>query len=213
MTKTKRPLEEMRPIAQQLCRSLLAEADAFSRAEVAGSVRRCRPQVGDIEIVAEVDPEREFGATERIKGVLQSLGVRRADPIVRKDGIEVRAPWGEHYMKGVLPVWPAALSDDPQAVQLDLFIVRPPADWGVIFLIRTGSAEFSQAVVTRLHQYGLQSGGGRLMRVGQFIPDPYVPCPDEEAFFRLAHLPFVPPERRQMEDPETAALFGVEAAK
>jgi DNA polymerase/3'-5' exonuclease PolX len=157
--------------------------------------------VGDIELVGEIDPELDLGATDRVKAALSRAHVRRADPVVRKDGVSVQAPWSDRYLKGVYG------SGTPLAVQLDLFIVRPPAEWGVVFLIRTGSADFSQAMVTRLHHYGLKSVDGAIVHSGAGGTNSYVACPAEEDFFRLARLPFIPPERRHLEDPETAAAF------
>lgn len=197
MTKGAIPLPTAAAHARRLAMTLYDGADALTRVEIAGSIRRLKPTVGDIEIVAEIDPEREFGATARIAHTLGSVGVHRAGPAARADGVHVRAPWGDRYMKGE---WEPELGVH---VQVDLFVVRPPAEWGVVYLIRTGSAEFSQAVVTRLHRYGLRSEDGRIV-------DPMgrtVPCPDEEKFFRLAGLPQIPPEDRDMGNARTAERF------
>ncbi len=48
-TTTKRPIQTVMPIAQRL---LSALAPNCHRVELAGSLRRGRPMVGDIEIVA-----------------------------------------------------------------------------------------------------------------------------------------------------------------
>ena len=206
MTKNPLPLNEAEAHARRLAMALYGGADAFKQVQIAGSIRRMKPLVGDIELVGEVDPEREFGATARITQVLHEIGVHRATPTIRTDGVEVKAPWGDRYMKGE---WEAEAG---RVVQIDLFIVRPPADWGVVFLIRTGSADFSHAVVTRLHRYGLRAQDAQIVDMaksdgGKRGEHPRVPCPDEETFFKLAHLPWIPPEQRNMEDPATAALF------
>ena len=97
--------------------------------------------------------------------------------------------------------------ESPQ-VQIDLFVVLPPAVWPVVFLIRTGSARFSQAIVTRLHRYGLQSAEGHIER--KCSPNETVPCETEEDFFRLAGMPYVPPENRTIEDPVAERAFRTE---
>jgi DNA polymerase (family 10) len=203
MTKTRMPLAVARELAERTCAFLLADADAFTRAEVAGSVRRARPEVGDIEVVAQIDPERAFGASSRISAALRAMGVVRAPPITRKDGVEVQAPWGDRYMKGVFESGPGGVT-----VQLDLFMVSPPAEWGVVYLIRTGSADFSHTMVTRIQNYGLRSESGHLVDTRRHGfkrgEHPTVPCPTEEEFFRLAQMPFIPPEQRELDNPATA---------
>lgn len=202
--KSEMPLAEAREIAQHIAATLTMHAQAFSRVEIAGSIRRKKPTVGDIEIVAQIDPNLEFGSTGRIIHALAGTGVHRAGPITRKDGIEVSAPWSERYMKGVYAR--PGLTDN--RIQVDLFIVRPPAEWGVVFLIRTGSAKFSEAMVTRLHRYGVRSQDGRIVNCG--VPDgTEIPCSTEDDFFRLAHLPFIQPEKRDMSFPETEREFTV----
>lgn len=194
------PLAEAETIAQSIRRWLLDTSGAFSRVEIAGSIRRRKPTVGDIELVAELD--LEFGAMARIQSSLRAARVQRADPTVRKDGVIVKAPWGDRYMKGVY-----VAGDD--RVQIDLFMVRPPAEWGPVFLIRTGAAIFSKMMVTRLHRYNMVCSEGRILR-REAQEDVVVPCPTEERFFELVHLPFIPPERRDFVFPETAVLLAGE---
>jgi DNA polymerase/3'-5' exonuclease PolX len=200
VTKAPRPLEVVEPVAQHIRRCLASDAHAFRRIEIAGSIRRRKPMVGDIELVAEIDPESDLGATDRVKLALRAAGVRRANPITRSDGVEVKAPWGDRYLKGLY-------GGTPLECQVDLFIVRPPAEWGVVFLIRTGSAEFSQAVVTRLHRYALRTEEGHIISKDDDGTVAYVPCESEEEFFRLARLPVIPPEKRFFGEPATDAAF------
>ncbi len=87
--------------------------------------------------------------------------------------------------------------------------IRPGAEYGVLRLIRTGSRDFSQAVVTRLHRYGLESRDGRVVDRNDGGP---FPTPTEEGVLRLAHLPWIPPSEREMDNPATLAAFRREAA-
>lgn len=210
MTKGELPLAVAEVLAESLRSVLLSRADAFSRLEVAGSIRRRRPVVGDIELVGEIDPGRDLGSTDRVRATLIRNDIVRAGPTIRKNGVHVAAPWGDRYLKGAM-LASSAINAETTPVQVDLFIVRPPADWGVDFLIRTGSAKFSQAVVTRLHKYGLQSHHGHIIKGSVHDGTPgstqFVPCPDEETFFRLAHMPFVPPEHREVGDPVAMEAF------
>ena len=196
MTKGAIPLHTAAAHARRLAMTLYDGAEALARVEIAGSIRRLKPVVGDIEIVAEVDPKREFGATARIAHALGSLGVHRAPPTVRADGVHVRAPWGDRYMKGE---WEPELG---LRVQVDLFLVRPPAEWGVIFLIRTGDAEFSHRMVERLHRFGIRSESGCLVTASGKV----IPCDDEDSFFQYARLDPIPPQRRDWGIEETRTI-------
>jgi DNA polymerase/3'-5' exonuclease PolX len=161
--------------------------DAFKRAEVAGSTRRKKPQVHDIEVVAAAGDY--FGG---IPAFLASIGIVRGRP--NKAG--AKAPWGPKYYKGILT------RGRLMGTQLDLFVVTPPADFNVIWLIRTGSADFSHAFVERLHRWGLRCEDGRILRGEVALQTRF-----EEELFALNHLPYIRPELRDMDLPETRALL------
>jgi DNA polymerase/3'-5' exonuclease PolX len=186
------PREAGLAAAQRVAAALL-EDGCCTRAEIAGSLRRLKPRVGDLEVVAQL--AEEFGSGARIGQVLSGLGVQHGLP--SKDG--KRAPWGPRYYR-------AALTANGGAVTfpLDLFVVLPPAQWPVIYLIRTGSARFSQAFVTRLHRFGLHTDEGRLLDAAQRL----VPVATEEDLFAACHLPYLAPPLRDMDNAATAALFG-----
>ena len=193
--KVRVPLSVAEPAAAWLARSIRAcSGPIFSRVEVAGSIRRRKPEVGDIEIVAE-------GTTccrpDTVRGILHSLRVRRGEP----NKIGAAAPWGERYYRGVLPL------SNGREIGLDLFVVLRPAQWGVIYAIRTGSAEFSKAVVTRLHRYGLRSEQGCIFDVAT---GKTLPCSTETDFFRYAHLPWIPPELRDIREEVARLAFSGE---
>jgi DNA polymerase/3'-5' exonuclease PolX len=76
--------------------------------------------------------------------------------------------------------------------QLDVFAVTPPAEWGAIFAIRTGSAEFSQRCMVALRRRGLRCQDGAVWRGNVKLA-----TPEEADFFRACGLPWVPPEERR----------------
>lgn len=107
------------------------------KCEIAGSLRvGIKEEVHDLEIVALPSPDRPrlaFGQPAfltRFDQAVYDLGQR---------GELVRQNAGTKYIKALVP---------PSMVQLDLFVVRPPAQWGPIFCIRTGPADFSHWIVT-----------------------------------------------------------------
>ena len=87
------------------------------RIEIAGSIRREKPEVGDIELIAIVKDIKEFSKEvnklEKVKG----------------------NPTGK-YTQRILP----------EGIKLDLFMANI-RNWGLIFAIRTGSARYSHEIL------------------------------------------------------------------
>jgi len=133
--KSKMPYTEARALADQLVAQL---APACERIEVAGSIRRKKEEVGDIEIVAIPKMETIRNLFGEAQGEVSLLNVRLSDM-----GWDVLKN-GDKYKQFVLP----------GGISLDLFICRL-ATWGVIYTIRTGSADFTHWLVTNR-----QHGGG-----------------------------------------------------
>lgn len=184
-------LAEARVRAQYL-RDLLAPA--CERVEIAGSVRRSAPVVKDVELVAIPLTERVraglFGDVYDIADHLEQRiaeGIRdgwlaaRDVEIHRKDGtLEHGRRMGERYK---------ALVYD--GIPVDLFIVRPPAEWGVVFAIRTGPGDWNQRLVTDCQRYFRRVEGGQVLHMGKPVP-----CPEEADFFEAIGQPWVEPEER-----------------
>jgi DNA polymerase/3'-5' exonuclease PolX len=167
------PLLHARRTAEEVLDALAPWVD---RAEIAGSIRRERPEVKDIEVVAIPSEVRDglFGeprlAVQELRSVAEGIG-----PLVRG---------GEKYIQ-VTDVFGSGLS-------LDLFLVTPPATWGANYAIRTGPAEVSKLAVSRIK--------GRLWRCKDLqVTDDRghpVPTATERQFFGAAQLPYLPaPER------------------
>lgn len=191
-TKTAIPLDVARRAAERLVTTL---APACARIEIAGSIRRGKPEVGDIELVAipsvmEATQLDLFGAAraverrnlldEALERLIEMRAIRRTPP----DG--ARPAWGEHYKK----MWIAA---GGQVVQVDLFLAQEE-NWGAIYTIRTGPAAFSQALVTHLKlrtPYRQQDGALIIEATGELVP-----VPEEADYFRLAGAPYIEPEER-----------------
>ncbi len=165
------------------------------RIEIAGSVRRARPSVKDIELVAiprtvqvqtglfgdlyDVEDQLE----QRIaQGIADRWLLARDVEIHRTSGaIETGRRMGERYKALVY-----------NGIPVDLFIVRPPADWGVVFTIRTGPAEWSERLVTECQRFFLRVAAGQLLHFGKPIS-----CPEEADFFHALGQPWVEPADRE----------------
>jgi DNA polymerase/3'-5' exonuclease PolX len=183
-----RPYEEAKTIADRLVEYLRLDC---KRIEIVGSLRRKRPVVHDIELLAipdfnyrdiraglfterrYVDLLEEHLLEHRLEAARGGLPPLRLHPTKPADGLRYKRLW---------------YAD----IQVDLFICRPPAQWGVLKAIRTGSADFSRLLVTRLRDQRMRSDEGRVLTFGGQT----VPCDEEEDFFRLCGVPHVAPEGR-----------------
>jgi DNA polymerase (family 10) len=164
-TETRMPYAEALSIAEK--RRAELEPHCY-RIEIAGSLRRKRSDIGDIEIVAIPKP---YGV-----GLFES-GI--ASVISQWPAIKGELPC--KYTQRILP----------EGIKIDLFFATPE-NWGLIFAIRTGSAEFSHHVLaTGWVQRGYKSLEGML-----HYRDNPIPVREERDLFGLIKIPFVQPEHR-----------------
>lgn len=155
------------------------------RGAIAGSVRRNRPDPKDLEIV--VIPVYFQNQATLLGGALTSGKTVLEKYIRARPDIFKIFKAGPKYMK---LLYTTKSGDD---IPLDLFIANRK-NWGLIYMIRTGSDQFSKSMMVRLHQNGLRSEGGHVqsLRTLQIIP-----VPEEGEFFKLVKLPFIKPNKRE----------------
>lgn len=185
---TRVSLAEGERVAASLARAFTPVTE---RIETAGSIRRGRPDVGDIELVAipliEREPDGMFA--ERLVNRLTD----RVDRLL-EDGILAPHPTdpkrGDRYSK--------FLHADT-GLQVDLFSATAES-FGLIFLIRTGPADYSRRFVTDIRRRALHVAGGQLHR-GSLgcgsIPCEVIPTPDEASVYAAAGWTVVAPEWRE----------------
>jgi DNA polymerase/3'-5' exonuclease PolX len=186
-------LEEARCIADKLVRIL---APTCHRIEIAGSVRRQCVEVGDIEIVAIPDlrpPRATFGSrlyATPLSALIGSITPDDYNGLVlypMKDGpkykqLKVSLNGGQDWL-----------------INLDLFLVTPPADWGVLQVIRTGPAAFSKWIVSpKFIGGGLPSTyrveDGAVWKNGT---NDYIPMPEEINFLNFCGMGWIEPQNRR----------------
>lgn len=173
-----------------------------TRIEIAGSIRRKRKVVKDIEIVLipktyksqsdlfGEDDEHDASETLDLLNKLVDAGTMRKR--VDDGGREC---WGKKHQRAIY-----------DGIAVDLFAVTPPAQWGVIFAIRTGPALFSRWFVTSVKQGGLMPQfmavkRGALWRVDKY-GDPLlvIDTPEEKDFFEAIGFGAPDPEDRSAPD-------------
>lgn len=172
-------------IADEICCLL---SPFCERIAIAGSIRRKRPEVGDVEIVCapKLQATGLFGDGLPVDLVSVCcdtyLESGRMAHRLDKNG---RKSYGQKFKRLLFEGFP-----------LDLFSVLDQAQFGVIFTIRTGPAEFSKRLVT-------QKAWGGLMPENFRVNDGYlwngaesVSCPEEIDFFRAIGAGWILPEQR-----------------
>lgn len=189
--------------AKRLFADALEDAEAFramfpttcyQRWEFAGSLRRGRSEVGDVEHVVipefgDVKGGGLFGDPKRVNLLWDSLDrIVQAAPDIGKHlygSTETGAPlyrWGEKY-RGV----------DFRGFNHEVFCADAD-NWGAVLLIRTGPAEFSQRVVTALRDGGMyrQLEGYLRNREGHMVP-----VRTEQDYLRFAGMKWTEPKDRR----------------
>jgi DNA polymerase/3'-5' exonuclease PolX len=181
------PLERIEPFASGLVKLLEPSCE---RITVAGSIRRQRPDVGDVELVAvprfEDAPEGLWGDASRTNVLSRQIAQ------LTDEGLFEVLSGGERYIKA---------RHLGLGIQVDLFMVLPPASWGLILLIRTGPAEYSHGLAIEARRRGMHFCEGAL-HGSLGIPGrtdctcPVIPTPTEESVYAALGLPFLAPRDR-----------------
>lgn len=170
----KRPYAEARATAEEIVGLL---QPFCVQIDIAGSVRRKKAMVSDIEIVAIPKPTLDlFG-----------------QPLERTDvdwWLDDTLPQSDVLKNG--PRYKQFIYRD---TQVDLFLATP-MNYGYILMLRTGDADFSHRMVTLTTwggflPAGLRVDGGQVWRNGIAVS-----VPDEETLFQLWGMAYIPPEQR-----------------
>jgi len=166
--KQKTPYQEARQKADALAAILAPHCE---RIEIAGSIRREKPEVGDIEIVC-IPKRYEVGLFK--SGIAAAL-----------DGCPV--------IRGQLGPACRMLCIEWQEMQADLFFATHE-NWGLQLAVRTGPADYShQVLAAKWSRHGYKSEGGILYKAGR---PTYIP--EERDLFDLLSIPYVHPKNRTL---------------
>jgi len=166
--------EEATPIVEKYLELFRPKCE---RIEPAGSYRREKKFINDIELLC-------IPSTIQIEDGLFGFKEERSPEFIKlvDSFVRVKGNGGGKYTQLILP----------EDIHLDLFMTTKD-QWGIIFMIRTGSAAFSQRMVTECKNNGYYVEDGFLWRKRD---NAMVACPEEEDFFNITKLPYIKPYAR-----------------
>lgn len=170
---TKKPYQEVIQIAEYLVSALSPYCE---RIEVAGSLRRKRQSIGDIEIVAlptratNLFGEIEPGLPTKLDVFLRDKGVK-----LLKDGALYKA-------------------FSYRGLKVDLFLPASADHWGCVYTIRTGSHEFNMWLMAHQSKVaGVKFHEGRLYNR---YSGALIETPEETDVFDALGLDYIEPKLR-----------------
>lgn len=173
-------------IAQAYMREFLP---ACERIEIAGSLRRGKPDVKDIELVAIPKP---FSASDLFGQPIATMNALTA--LIDVGFLDLLPGHDYKVIKGGPKYKQIAL---PEGINLDLFIVTPPAQWGVLFTIRTGPADFSHWLVTQRRKGGCMPANATQLDGCVYVNDKPIPMPEEMDYLTFLGLGWIDPKDRK----------------
>lgn len=171
--KTALPYAQAHSIATKLIDRF---APNCTRIELAGSLRRRKSTVGDLELIA-IPTDALYA---QLDDLLATGKIRHREP---------RRAWGQKLRSFLMDT-------SGVTVQVDLFLQPDPATLGINYMIRTGSSEFSHRMVTRRSQGGWMPDVYQVNEARVWCDGVALDTPEEADVFRLWGMEFVEPEFR-----------------
>lgn len=143
--------------------------------EVAGSIRRARPEVGDIDLVILPKPGCEHDIRNRIKAQTTVVSDGHQTLIVRlSNGVQIDTWFAHHGVTDLL---------DPQ-----------PSNWGTLLMCRTGSRQHNIFICQKAAELGLHWDPHRGVRDGS---GRILAAEEEKDVFLAVGLAWIPPALRE----------------
>jgi DNA polymerase/3'-5' exonuclease PolX len=160
-------------------------APACERIEIAGSLRRGKPEVKDIDLVCIPKIEVQLDLFGQPGTQINYLEALLPQVVIAQGALTVIN--GPRQKKIRLQ----------EGIKLELWCVLPPAQWGAIFLMRTGPEDFAHWIVTQRNIGGglpsnMKEKSGALWRHGKIIE-----TPEESDFFREVGQDYAEPDKRR----------------
>lgn len=145
------------------------------RIKICGSIRRNKTEVKDVDLVVEPkrNPIKDLFGT--VTGYVPCQEFRDQVDSWEKLKGEATGKYTQRLFEGA---------------KLELSIADE-STWAGLVLIRTGSAEFTHMMMTRINKCGFEHRDGHLYNGSKLIP-----MHEEEDYFKLLDLPYIEPKYR-----------------
>lgn len=167
---------EIEPLAFKI----LAEIEPFcEKAQIAGSIRRLKTTINDIDIVVQPKPDSWLQIIKEIRHEFNTVTEKQGDKLAT-----LLIPFCSKQGHG--------------HVQLDIYRASQ-STWGILLLVRTGSAEHNVYLCNLALAKGLrlQYSQGLVDSKGNVIAGK-----TEEDVFEALGLPFILPQNREVKSKE-----------
>lgn len=179
--------------AKQHAESLIRTFSPFcERIEIAGSIRRQKFEIGDIELV--VIPKIEAKKNQGL-GAFLNIDTKPKKVNQLEKAIVTMIQHDDCKLKKNGPKYKELIY--PGLYKLDLFIANHD-NFGVIYMIRTGSAVYSKMFMTEINKIGkyrIKDGFLWLRNGSQGFPQK-IPVKTEKDLFKIVGFPYKDPEER-----------------
>ncbi len=165
--------------ARSLAETVVARlAPVCEKVAICGGIRRHKPDPHDIDIVVLPRRDQEKDMFGTVTG-----------HVVIPEFITCVNQWTK--IKGeATGKYTQRLLKDGRHLEIS---IAQENNFGCLQLIRTGDSDFSQLIMKRVLQCGLQQRDGYLWNDKEIIP-----IREEEDYFRVLNLPFVEPSKRDI---------------
>ena len=182
------PIEVAGPVAKSLVKQLSPYCQGI---EVAGSIRRCKAQVGDIELLCIPKVTRSQDMFGRVAASHDALDEALGD--MTRDGGLLQKRLNKLGRPAFGPS-NKLLVHTPTGIPIDVFSVSEK-NWGMAMVVRTGPKEFNVRMMARFLELGMRGHayGGVTDRQGNEVN-----CPDEATVFSLLGWKYLEPEERDV---------------
>jgi DNA polymerase/3'-5' exonuclease PolX len=161
-------------VANKIAIDIIKQLKPFcKRVEIAGSIRRKKSDVGDIEIVAIPLPYSSGMFEDGLAKIVNQWQKVKGELEFGKS----------KYTQRILP----------EGIKLDLFFAEED-NWGYTLALRTGSADYSHKVLASgWVRQGFKSIDGYLWKDGERYE-----VKEERDLFNIVGIPYVEPEKRNL---------------
>lgn len=175
--------------AQKLASEIVGKLRPYvDQIEVAGSIRRLKPEVKDIEIL--VIPKQLPAQQALIGGPEYERHPGFAKTVSQWKKVKGDASTGKYTQRSMAVDYPSIYEKE---IKIDIFIVTKE-NWGSQLVLRTGDAEFSHKLFGFvLPSFGLKMDDGFVWDGGKILP-----VENEDKLFALVNLPNIPPHLRNI---------------